>query len=60
MLRARCLGGLFLVLIFAGLALAADEPLYDEKADAHQQVTAALAEAARTGKNVILIYGANW
>jgi hypothetical protein len=48
------------VLILAGLAAAAEEPLYDEKADAHQQVAAALTEAAKTGENVILIYGANW
>jgi hypothetical protein len=60
MLRARYLLGLFAVLIFAGLAVAADEPLYDEKADARQQVAAALTEAAKTGKNVILVYGANW
>ncbi len=36
------------------------EALYDVKADAHQQVAAALAEASRTGKNVVLIFGANW
>jgi len=60
MFRARFLLGLFAVLLFAGLAVAAEEPLYDEKADARQQVTAALAEAAKTGKNVVLVYGANW
>lgn len=60
MLRARYLAGMFAVLIFAGLAVAAEEPLYDEKADAHQQVAAALALAAKTGKNLVLIYGANW
>jgi len=60
MFQARFLLVVFAVLIFGGLAVAADEPLYDEKADAHQQVAAALTEAARTGKNVILVYGANW
>lgn len=60
MFRARFLLGLFAVLIFAGLAAAADEPLYDEKADAQQQVAAALTEAAKTGKNIVLVYGANW
>jgi len=47
-------------LILAGLAVAAEGPLYDEKADAHQQVAAAVADAAKTGRNVVLIYGANW
>jgi len=60
MLRARILLVLIAAFIFAGVALAAEEPLYDEKADAHQQVSAALTNAAKTGKNVILIYGANW
>lgn len=60
MFRARCLLGLFAVLILTGWTVAADEPLYDEKADAHQQVAAALTEAAKAGKNVILVYGANW
>jgi hypothetical protein len=60
MFRARFLLGLFAVLIFAGLAVAAEGPLYDEKADAHQQVAAALTEAAKTGKNLVLVYGANW
>ena len=60
MLRARYLLALLMVLIIAGLAVAAEQPLYDEKADAHQQVSAALAKAARAGKNIILIFGANW
>jgi hypothetical protein len=60
MLRARYLLGLPALLILAGLGAAAEEPLYDEKADAHQQVAAALTEAAKTGKNLVLIYGANW
>ncbi len=34
--------------------------LYDEKADARQQVTAAVAQASRAGKNVVLVFGANW
>jgi len=33
---------------------------YDVSADAHAQVTAAFAEARRTGKNVLLDFGANW
>ena len=33
---------------------------YDEDADAHAQVTAALADAQKTGKHVLLDFGANW
>jgi thioredoxin 1 len=33
---------------------------YDEAADAHAQVAAALAEAQRSGKHVLLDFGANW
>ncbi len=33
---------------------------YDEAADAQAQVTAALAEAQRSGKHVLLDFGANW
>lgn len=40
--------------------LPAADSIYDEKADAHQQVLAALAEASETGKNVVLDFGANW
>jgi protein disulfide-isomerase len=28
--------------------------------DAHQQITAAIAEASKAHKNVILVFGANW
>ena len=49
----------------AALALAAslpaaDNPIYDEKADAHRQIEAAIAQASRSGKNVVLDFGANW
>jgi hypothetical protein len=43
-----------------GLATAGDEPLYDEKADAHRQVEAAIAVAAKSGRRVVLVFGANW
>ncbi len=33
---------------------------YDEAADAHAQVDAALAEARRTGHTVLLDFGGNW
>jgi len=39
---------------------AADGSLYDEKANAHREVSAAILEASRSGKNVVLDFGANW
>jgi thiol:disulfide interchange protein len=35
-------------------------PIYDERADAHQAITAAIASASKTHKNVVLDFGANW
>jgi thiol-disulfide isomerase/thioredoxin len=56
-----------LALLAAGATLiaivgmsAADSPLYDEKADAHTQIDAAIAEASRSGRNIVLDFGANW
>jgi thioredoxin len=45
--------------ISAEPVVAAAHP-YDEAADAHAQVAAALAEAQRSGKHVLLDFGANW
>jgi thioredoxin-related protein len=42
------------------MATAASRPIYDEDANAQQQIAAALATAAKTGKNILLIFGANW
>ncbi|MEI9983752.1 MAG: hypothetical protein WDN69_11425 [Aliidongia sp.] len=39
--------------------MAAAHP-YDEAADAHAQLDAALAEAKQSGKHVLLDFGANW
>ena len=39
---------------------AASDAIFDEKADAHQQIAAALAEASKAHKNVVLDFGANW
>jgi protein disulfide-isomerase len=61
--RVRLLFGLLVLLLFAGMAAIADEPIYDGKADASQQIAAALAEAPRQGKparNIVLVFGANW
>ena len=44
----------------AAVARAASQPLYDEHADARQDIAAAIAKASKTGRNVVLIFGANW
>jgi len=46
--------------LLAGITLAEDQPPYDENADARQQITAAIAEASKARKNLILVVGANW
>ncbi len=56
---AKFAGLLAGVVLIAGMS-AAGQALYDEKADAHQLVASALAEAARHGRNVVLVFGANW
>jgi thiol:disulfide interchange protein len=38
----------------------ADNPIYDESADAHQQIRVAVAQASRSGRNLVLDFGANW
>jgi protein disulfide-isomerase len=58
-----CIKGLlrFLpVVLLAGVIIAAEQPPYDEKADAHQQIAAAIAEASKAQKNIVLVFGANW
>jgi thioredoxin 1 len=44
----------------APVAIAASAPIYDEKADAAGDVRAAIREAGRDHKNVVLVFGANW
>src|SRR6516165_9705891 len=39
---------------------AVSQSIFNEKADAHQQIAAAIGEASKTGRNVILDFGANW
>jgi thioredoxin 1 len=52
---------LFSIPIAALLAAqAVSQSIFDEKADAHQQIAAAIGEASKTGKNVVLDFGANW
>ena len=46
--------------VLTGLARAASNVVYDEKADAPKQVTATIAEASRSGQYIVLVFGANW
>jgi protein disulfide-isomerase len=48
------------LVLLAGVTIAADQPPYDEKADAHQQIATAIADASKAHKNLILVFGANW
>ena len=34
--------------------------IYDEKADAHHDIAAAIANAEESQRNIVLIFGANW
>jgi thioredoxin 1 len=58
--RGFCLG--IIILGLAGMAQAASEPVYDESADAKEQIAAAIREASRgkPARNVVLVFGANW
>ena len=52
-------------MLLAGLAASAgfspaSEPVYDERADAGKAIKAAVAEASRAGKRIVLVFGANW
>jgi thioredoxin 1 len=60
MRHARYFLVIIALLACAGLGKVAEGPPYDEKADASKQVAAALAEASKTGKSIVLIFGANW
>ena len=42
------------------LAQAQTAPIYDESADAHQAIEAAVASASGSHKKIILDFGANW
>jgi len=59
----RIAGLLVLLMTFGfprGSSKAAEAPLYDANADAKKQISAAIAEASKSGKNVVLDFGANW
>jgi thioredoxin 1 len=44
----------------SAVAQAPTAPLYDENADSHQVISAAIASASRSHKNIVLDFGANW
>lgn len=44
----------------AALATAASQPIYNEQADARRDIAAAISQASKTGRNIVLIFGANW
>ncbi|HLY60255.1 MAG TPA: thioredoxin family protein [Terriglobia bacterium] len=49
--------------VFLGPALifaAYKDPLFDEKADANKEIQAAITQATRAHKNVVLDFGAKW
>ena len=48
------------LLLLIGSAPAAEKPLYDARANAHQEVASAIAKATRTQRNVVILFGANW
>jgi hypothetical protein len=48
------------LLLVAALASAASQPIYDEQADARQDIAAAISQAPKTNRNIVLIFGANW
>lgn len=55
----RTVAVLFLVLSPV-VATAASRPLYDENANIKQEIADAVAIASQTGKNIALVFGANW
>jgi len=53
----------FLTLFLIAIGCAAQQPtaaVYDEKADAHRDITAAITNAEGSKRNIVLIFGANW
>jgi len=60
MYQARCALALLALSAVPIWTKAASENIYDEKADAHKLINAAITEAARSHKNIVLDFGANW
>jgi len=51
---------LALPLLLVALACCAADGPYNEAADARKDIAQALSQAAQSGKNVIVVFGANW
>ena len=52
---------MFLVLVATGCAAEQNAaPIYNEQADARQDIAAAVTKAEGNRKNIVLIFGANW
>ena len=45
---------------WAAVCVAHATSLYDESADAHHSIAAAMAQASRAHRNIVLDFGANW
>ena len=60
MVRPKHLLSFLPLVLLAGACVPAKRTPFDEKANAHQQITAAIAEASKSRKNVVLVFGANW
>jgi thiol-disulfide isomerase/thioredoxin len=58
--RQRCLLFFFVLIWAVGLAKAASDVIYNEKADARKLVRAAIARASHEHKNIVLDFGGNW
>jgi uncharacterized membrane protein len=57
---AKKAGVAFVGALAVGVAFAGSGQIYDEGADAHQQIAAAIEQASKAGKNILLDFGANW
>ena len=60
MIRRRYVLWLLLLLFLGCARKQSGPPIYDEKANARQDIAAAIAQAAGGQKNIVLIFGANW
>jgi protein disulfide-isomerase len=53
----------FLVLFILAIGCAGKQPaasIYDERADAHHDIAAAISNAKESQRNIVLIFGAHW
>jgi protein disulfide-isomerase len=60
MSRTNCWVLIPVLLASSGVLKGSTEPIYDEKADARRDISAAIADARTAKKNIVLVFGANW